>query len=236
MTANRAWIGCAIAGLATILVAIALAFIPNLVSCGPDHGLGPVMAFELARTPTDFALLFGEEPCRGALVEAMLTMLWIDALAFIPAYTALLVFALIALRGNGPKLAAAGIVAAVAGALFDEFEGVVSFAILGDLSGALPADPAQIAWLIPAVRGKFALLALATMAIGWLLSRDGGRHRLSGLVVTAGSAIMLIGLASVELGGLLTLGGLIAWASLFAVAVWRVVRERSDREESFERD
>lgn len=224
MSARGAWIGCAVAGLAAIACAVAFQTIPNLASCGPDHGLGPVMGFELARTPGDFAALFGGEPCRSALIEAMRTMLWIDALAFIPAYTALLVFALIALRGNGPKLAAAGIAAALAGALFDEFEGVVSFAILADLSGALPADPAQIAWLAPAVRGKFALLALATMAIGWLLSREGGWWRLSGIVVTTGAALMLVGLASIDLGGLLGLGGLIAWTWLLGVAVWRALR------------
>lgn len=224
MTHKRAWLACMIAGIAVIAIAIGFRMIPNLASCGPDGGLGPVMGFELATTPEAFGLLFGEEPCTSRMIAAMRSMLWLDALAFIPAYTALLVFALVALRGNGSKIAAAGIVAAVAGAVFDEIEGIHSFAILASLSAGGDADPDNIAWLAATVRGKFALLALASAAIGWLLSREGGWNRPSGLAITAGSAIMLIGLARVELGGLLTLGGLIAWMWLFGVAVWCALR------------
>ena len=226
MTPSLAWRTTALAGLAVIACLVVFRLIPNLASCGPDQGLGPVMAFELAARPADFAALFGADPCRGPLIAAMRRMLWIDALAFIPAYSALLVFPLVALRGNGPKLAAAAIAAIIAAALFDEFEGVQSFAILANLSANAPADPASIALLIPAVRAKFALLALATMAIGWLLAREGGWARLSGLVVTAGAALMIAGLAGNAWAGLLTLGGLVAWTWLFVLAFWRAWRIR----------
>ena len=96
----------------------------GLIACGPaPGGLGPIIGFELARTPAQVAALFGADPCRSTLVAAQYTGLWLDGLGFIPSYTAFLILAAItASRGRMRRAIVAMLV--VAG-LSDEVEGFV---------------------------------------------------------------------------------------------------------------
>lgn len=221
------WATCLGAGIATLIVAIGFGFIPDIGGCGPVGDAGAIIAFEIVRTPADVAALFGAEPCRTPFVEAMRLSLWIDALVFIPAYTLFLCAGLMALRQHGPKLALGGVICALLAAVFDELEGVQLFTILANL----PGEQATIDWLIPYVRGKFALLALVALFLGWLMARRGGWMRWTGLLVTIGGAVTMFGLSDDSRAGLLGLGGALAWIPLLiaaAIIVWRGRRAALD--------
>lgn len=220
MSVRRAWIVCLLAGLVVLAMAAGFGSLPGFERCTAPDPPGPIIAFEMVTSPQDVAAIFGEGEDRAACAEAMRTSLLIDAFVFIPAYAIFLIFALIALRERGTRIAVAGIAAVTGAALLDEIEGIALFAILAELPGGME----EIGWLIPAVRGKFALLALAAMAIGWLLSRSGRITRVAGLVVTAGGALTIVGLAGGDWARLLTLGATISWVCLLLIALaasWR---------------
>ena len=129
-----------------------------------------------------------------------------------------------AMRERGPALALSGVVCALVAAIFDELEGVQLFSIIAHM----PGEQVMIDWLIPYVRGKFALLALVVLAIGWLMARSGGWMRLAGLIVTIGGAVTMIGLSDNSRAGLLGLGSAISWLMLIVIAcimVWRRIRK-----------
>ena len=132
------------------------------------------MAFELARSPTEVATIFGSGACRATLMAAQVKGLWLDGLAFIPSYTAFLVLAALALRRQAPRLALAAIAAVLTAGLLDEIESGLLYGILRDL----PGSPTLIALLYGEVRAKFALLALGGLLIGWLFVV----HRRPGMV------------------------------------------------------
>lgn len=221
MTGARLWIACALIGVVTIAISIGFGMIPNIAGCGDVGRAGSIIAFELVRTPADVAALFGQPPCTGPFVEAMRLATWIDALAFIPAYSAFLITGLLALRPNGRIVSLAGIAAILLAALFDEIEGVQLFRIMADLPGRQPV----IDLLIPLVRGKFALLGLGALAIGWLLAKPGGVGRITGLLVTIGGALTMVGLYGDDNARFLTLGSAISWLTLLGVAGVRSFRE-----------
>ncbi len=226
MSRTRAWwLACTIAGIVTIATSIYFGQIANLAIPDSPGGAGSIIAFEIVRTPADVAALFDSAPDTGLFVAAMRHATWVDALVFIPAYTLFVCAALMAMRPRGSKIAAAGIVAMLLAALFDELEGVQLFAIMD----ALPGTQATIDWLIPLVRAKFALLGVAAMTIGWLLARTGGWWRLAGLVVTIGGAVTMIGLSSDARAGYLGLGGALSWLTLLGVAMASLWFERGDR-------
>lgn len=124
-TAERSWWWrCAGAGLIVMAISIYFGLISNIEGCATDleaGNLGSIIAFELVRMPADVAALFGTPPCTGPFVAAMRHATWVDSLIFIPAYSAFLICALLALRGYGGSLASIGI-AAVAATMFDQLE------------------------------------------------------------------------------------------------------------------
>lgn len=157
-----AWRWCLAAGCAVIACAWGFGNIPGLTACGPTGGLGPVIAFELARSPTEAAAIFGVEPCRAALIPAQRLGLLLDALGFIPAYTAFLCLAAWAARRDFARPVVAAL--AIAG-LLDEIEGGLLFLILRDFPGGQPSFE-MLFWV---VRAKFLLLGLGTLAIALLV-------------------------------------------------------------------
>ena len=159
MNRTAAWRWCLAAGLIALGCTIGFGLIPGLHACGPTGGLAPILAFELARTPADVATLFGAEPCRSALVTAQRTGLWLDALGFIPSYTA---FLCLAAWAADRRAAWVDIVMLLIAGVADQIEGVQLFHILR----TLPGDAATLAALFWAVRVKFALLAGVTLSLG----------------------------------------------------------------------
>jgi hypothetical protein len=175
--------------------------------------LGPILAFELARTPGDVAALFGSGACRATLVGAQNSGLWLDALGFIPSYTLFLVLAAIAAsRGWAQRAIVAMLL--IAG-LSDEIEGVLMWRIMGDL----PGTPAQLHGLWWAVHIKFGLLAIGTTLIGLaLLGKFKLWPMLFGLIVTVGGAAAIYGFWSLP-NQMMMAGFTYAWFAILVTAI-----------------
>jgi hypothetical protein len=211
LSGAAAWRWSLAAGVVMLLGGAAFARIPGLVACGDDGGHGAIIALELARTPADVAALFGTEPCRSAAIAAQRTALWIDALLFIPAYTAVLSLAAWAAnRRVAPPIVAALVIAGLA----DEIEGVLLGQVLAEPPGTQPLLDALF-WM---VRLKFLLLALATAMIGALLV-----VRLRwlpvgfGIVVAVAGVQALLGWWALPRPGMMS-GFTIGWLVLFVTA------------------
>jgi len=212
------WWRCAGAGLITMVIAFYFGEISNIEGCAPDasaDNLGSIIAFELVRSPSDVAALFGAEPCTANFLAAMRHATWVDALGFIPAYSAFLICGLIALRRYGGSLSGLGIAAVVAAAIFDQIEGFWLFSIMADL----PGTQGEINWLIPAVRAKFLLLGIGAIAIGVLLTRRKGLGFLFGPIIALGGLGGPALILADHYVGLTVLGSTISWLTLFIAAL-----------------
>ena len=227
MNERLAWRGCAVAGLAVAVAGGLFATIPDLALCGPASTADPVLALELAADPAMVAAMFGSEPCRGRLVAAQLQVLWIDAFALIPAYTAFLLFGFYALRRRIAGLATAGAASCLLAALLDEAEGVILLHVLGDLPGT-PGLLDPLYWI---VRAKFLLLGIAEVLLAILLLRDNWLGKLASVPTLAGAATGLGLLFTNPYNGAMLDAHLIAWAPLCAFAIVRgsggAARDRS---------
>ncbi len=206
------WRWCLAAGLIAFLCSWGFGRIPGLTACGGGSELGPILAFEFARTPAEVAALFGAEPCRSTLVAAQRTGLLLDALGFIPAYTAFLCCAAWAVgRGLRKPLIALLILAG----LLDQVEGVLLWRTLA----ALPGDQATLDALGWAVRGKFLALGLGTLGIALTLLTTGWRAVPIGfaLVIGTGAEVALADLFAGPSRWMMT-GFTTAWVALLACA------------------
>jgi hypothetical protein len=219
MTSRTAWRLCVLAGLIAFLCSWGFGHIPGLVACGPvPAGLSPIIGFELAKTPADVATLFGVDPCRSALVGAQWTGLWLDALGFIPSYTAFLILAAIAASGGRFRMVIVAML--VVAGLSDEIEGLV----MGGIIRTLPGTEAQLNQLYWAVHIKFGLLALGTTLIGLAVVRLGGLiPLLFGAVVWIGGIAAIYGFGELP-GPVMMRAFTIAWFGLLATAILAAVR------------
>lgn len=219
MSARAAWRGCVLAGLLVIACSIGFGHIPGLHSCGDARGLGPIIGFELAATPAQVARLFGAEPCRSALIAAQRTGLWLDALGFIPSYTAFLCFAAWASGRWRRFLVAAMLVAG----LCDEIEGLILAAILR----RLPGTPALLDALWWETHVKFVLLAGSTAWLGlagdWSLGRS-WLSRVTGIAIGVAGLLALQSLFTTPSAMMQELT--LAWATLLLVALLGAVWPR----------
>lgn len=218
MTPRGAWAGCAATGVVAFLCSWAFGQL-GLVACGPTGGLGPIIAFELVRSPAEVAALFGAPPCTAPFVVWQKAALALDGLGFIPFYTAFLILGAVAAGARGRIKIVVFTAIALAG-LSDEVEGY----ILGRILDGLPGTQRQVDALFWVVHIKFALLGLGTLAIGALLLRA---RRLSvvmpGVAIGGGALIALGGLARAPDPRMMT-GFAIAWIVLLLTAfigVWR---------------
>lgn len=184
------WRWAALAALGAVLCGVGFSMIPNINICGTAGD--PILAFEFVRSPFEVAALFPQS-CRAAAVEAQRTGLLFDGLVFIPVYSSFLILSLLALRREGASpLIPVAVAAVLVGALLDEFEGAQLWSILS----AMPGTDNMIALLMPAVRGKFLLLSIAVIAIGWLHLRVRNWRMVAGVLMIGGSAWSIFGLVS----------------------------------------
>lgn len=218
------WWRCAGAGLIVIGISVYFGMIPNIEGCAPDldaSNLGSIIAFELVRNPADVSALFGTAPCTDPFVSAMRHATWVDAILFIPAYSAFLICALFALRGYGRSLASVGIAAVAAAAIFDQIEGFWLFMIMD----GLPGTQGEINWLIPAVRAKFTLLGIGAICIGVLLTRHRGMGYVFGALVALGGVASMALIIRDEYVSVTVQGSAISWLALFVVAfLYAIIR------------
>lgn len=185
------WRWAALAALGVIACLVGFSNIPGIGSCGGSGD--PILAFEFVRSPAEVSALFPPS-CRAEAVAAQRNGLLLDGLAFIPIYSAFLILSLVAVRreGRGDKVAGVAIVAVIVAAVFDQFEGLQLWRILS----GFPGTDDMVTLLMSAVRGKFALLSLAVIVIGWLHLRVGGWRMASGAVMILASLWSLVGLVS----------------------------------------
>ncbi len=219
MTAGHAWRWCAAAGVAAFLCSWGFGQIPGMVACGPTNWLGPILAFEFVRSTADVAALFGDEPCRSALMAAQKHGLLLDALGFIPAYTAFLTLAVIATARGHPIRNLVIATLAIAG-LCDQVEGVLLSRILSNL----PGDSSLIDALWWPVHVKFALLAAGTAGIAiLLLARLRLPDAIAALGITIGACTAAAGLVDGP-SPVMMRGFTIAWVTILLCALvgsWR---------------
>ncbi|RED17293.1 hypothetical protein [Parasphingopyxis lamellibrachiae] len=212
------WWRCAGAGLVTLAISYYFGEIPNIEGCAVDAGeasIGSIIAFELVRSPSDVAALFGADPCTASFLAAMRHATWVDALGFIPAYSAFLICALIGLRRYGGSLSGIGVAAVAAAAVFDQIEGFWLFSIMD----GLPGSQGEINWLIPAVRAKFLLLGVGAIVIGVLLTRRKGLGFLFGPIIALGGMMTTALIADDRYIALTVQGSAVAWLTLFLAAL-----------------
>ncbi|MEZ5708532.1 MAG: hypothetical protein R3E02_03975 [Blastomonas sp.] len=213
-----------LAGIAMLAITIAFTRIEGLALCGPSD-LRDVLAFEFARGPDDIATIFGGEPCTSRLVAAFTRHTWLDILGYIPAFTLFQIFAALALRQQGSRLAGLVIGAAIIAGLCDQAEDQILLAIMA----ALPGTQSMTAWLFPFVITKFALLAINCILIGLLVWRRTGGWRIAGGIMMLGGAVGLAGTLARSLYGLLAAGIGPAWVALLIVALLSAFGTRPSR-------
>lgn len=220
MTRWPAWRWCALAGLATLAVSVLFGRVPGLVPCGSSGGAGAVIALELARSTADITALFGSEPCRSALVAAQRQALWLDMLAFIPAYCLFLLSAVAALRRASLGLALVAFNLFMIAGAFDFIEGLILFKLLGNL----PGDQRAFTGLFWTVRPKFALLALGEILLALMLWRGALAAKVAAGVMGAGGVVALVYLLRAPHDPAMMKGHSVAWGALLVAALIGSVR------------
>lgn len=220
MTRWSAWRWCALAGLATLIISVMFGRVPGLVPCGDVGPTGAVIALELVRTAADVNTLFGGEPCRSTLIAAQRQALWLDMLAFIPAYCAFLLGAVAALRRASLGLALVAFNLFMIAGAFDFIEGLILFKLLGNL----PGDERTFTGLFWTVRPKFACLALGEILLALMLWRGALAAKIAAGVIGAGGVVALIYLLRAPHDPAMMKGHAVAWGALLVVAVIGALR------------
>ncbi len=219
MTRAAAWRWCLAAGVAAFIGSWMLGRVPGLVACGSTNGMGPILAFELVRSPADVTALFGTDPCRATFAAAQRTGAMIDMLLFVPAYTAFLVLAAISVGLQRGWVVLVAVILILAG-LLDEVEGLMMLGLLANLPGTQPAIDA----LSLTVHGKFVLLTAGTIGVGALLVDTRRIAAVAGgLVVLVGGGMAAVGLATLP-NAMMMDGFTIAWFAVLFVALAGAVR------------
>lgn len=207
-------------GLVAMAISVGFGQIPGIHACSASGDA--ILNFEFVKTPAEVAALFPDH-CRIEHVAAQRHGLWLDSLGFIPAYSAFLILSLVGLRTEGTgiarSIAGTGIVLTLIAALCDQFEGIQLFRILD----SLPGTQSMIDLLMPAVRAKFGLLALAIILIGWLHLQRPGWRKATGAIIAIGGLWSLTGLF-IDREWLLQ-GSAVAWLMLLVTNVILSIRK-----------
>lgn len=210
-----AWRWCALAGLATLIASILFGRIGGLTPCGPSGGAGAVIAFELARSAGDVLTLFGSEPCTSRLIAAQRSALWLDLLAFIPAYTIFLLSAVAALHRTNLGVAMFAFNLFLIAGVLDMLEGVILFKVLNEF----PGEARQFTGLFWIVRAKFAFLALGEVLLALMLWRGAIAAKIGAGAMAAGGVVALGYLLRDPYAPAMMKGHLVAWSALLGVAL-----------------
>lgn len=206
------------AGLLVLVLTVVSGIVARMVPCGGlPKTYAPILAFELARTPTDLVALFGAEPsaCRDVLITTAHRATIGDYALYMPAYGLFLLAWFVALRARRPSLARAGIALAVIALVGDALENVCLFGILAQPVSESPA----LAWLPWATNVKWVALG----AIGVLVAIAVGSRGVAGKIGARFALIAPLGVvASIVspplFGPLLALAVAVSWVVMLVVA------------------
>lgn len=207
------WRWAALAGLGVLAIATGFGMIPGIKACGlPGE---PILEFEFVRSTADVLSRFPDH-CRDIHLEAQENGLWLDALGFIPTYSAFLILTLIGLKREGgvaARFAGLAILLVLVAACSDQFEGAQLFSILGNF----PGTQEIIDRLTPAVYLKFALLAVATFAVGAFHLYQESWRKMAGALIAFASLGSLYGLFFDR--GTMGLANLIGWTAILVANI-----------------
>lgn len=181
-----------------------------------------MIALELVRTTQDVLALFGAEPCTSRLIAAQRQALWLDMLAFIPAYTLFLLSATVALYRSGLGMALLAFNLFMFAGALDEIEGLVLFKLLDEL----PGNQRLFDGLFWTVRPKFALLGLGEMLLAAMLWRGALFDKIAAGAMLAGGLASLRYLAIAPHDPAMMTAHIVAWAALLVVALVRAFAPR----------
>ncbi len=223
---NRVWaILTVVAGLAMLASTVASGTLGEVAALGDCAVDGFIIRYELARDAADLAHVFGAagDACRPLRVDAMDALNRIDLFWFVPGYVLFLVCGgfFLASATRLPVAIAAGALAVIAGVL-DVFETLGLLAASPDHA----PDAAQMTTIYWLATGKFVLLVLNALALGWLVlsKRSIARWIAAGLLFLPvfGVAAMYVDLQFISAQTLsFTLGWLGVLALAIASLVWR---------------
>lgn len=208
MNIKGAWAACLVAGLAVLLLSVAILPMFPKEMATPNGVDAPVIAFEFARTQADVIAVFGEasDPLRSGRIASMdQGNRWDFAyMAFYSAFIALFFYSVYLKNRQSIWLvfAAVGILAGVA----DAIENIILFAITADLDAAN-----GLQWLAYPVHVKFLSLYVCVFGVGYFL-KDNSRK------LVRVFALLLQMLAPIAV--VLTASGLASAATLIITLAW----------------
>lgn len=215
MTAERVWGRAVFAlGVATLLLFVAFAMLPQMRAAAACLPSGAVVQFEFAASLDDLIAIFGPAggACRPLAVAAMDATNTLDVWAFIPIYTLFCVAAAVFVARGAPRLLAIAAIAAALGAGAADY--VETLALLRitqtlDAPGDLLVQSQAGAW------SKFALLAAHAFFCAGVCLNDSRRRPVTGLLLL----LPALGTAAAWLdhyrfAGLMSLSFGLAWLAL----------------------
>jgi hypothetical protein len=209
------WRWAALAAVLTVATGLSFGLVPASDACRAVAA-HPWAEFQQVRSVEAARRLI--EAC-GA--DRLRRGMWIDALAFIPAYSAFLLTVLWAARPTQDK-ALWVIVLLGVGVIADQIEGVRLLALIDAQGGTAPLVVAANR----ATMAKELFLALATGAVGWAVCTLGGWRRSAGALVMAGAALVIVALVAHFPTAPVMLA---AWLTLAVVAIMSAVRGQAGR-------
>jgi len=181
--------------------------------------MSALTAFELARNVDDLQRIFGlaGEACRAPITAQLDHANVIDAVAYIPAYTAFYALVLFGLGRQDGLIGWAGVAIALACAVADWIENAAMF----QLSAAPDELSGWLLVLMISTNLKWVGLAVATTLGGVMLWRRGGLGWLGFLACAVPLPVSLWALAAPDAAGRWLVPGMaVASVMLLAVAVW----------------
>jgi hypothetical protein len=184
-----------------------------------DLPMSALTAFELVRSLDDLQRIFGMpgDACRAPIVAQLDHANLIDAVAYIPAYTAFYALVLFGLGRRDKMLGWTGVAIALGCAVADWIENAAMF----QLSAAPDTLSIWLTVLMISTNVKWIGLAVATTLGGVMLLRPGGLGWLGFVACAVPLPVSLWALVAPDAAGRWLVPGMaVASVMLLAVAVW----------------
>lgn len=214
-----------LAGLVALAITLAFAQLPAVTSAGDCVASGDVIAFELATTQAELTRIFHPlgDPCRPPALAAMDQVNTLDVFAYIPAYTAFAILAVLFLTGDIRRpLPLAAIAVAVLALAADYVETTALLTITKDVEAglALTGRASTAAWI------KFGALAGHAALLAAICFTGQPRRRVLGGLLLLPLPAFLVMVADPTRHGLLSLALFASWTPLMLMALWEALRPR----------
>jgi hypothetical protein len=226
---TRRWaIATAAFGVATLILFVGFALLPQVTAAGECLAAGAVIEFELARTGAELLAIFDApgSACRALAVTAMDAVNTLDVWAFIPAYSLFCISAALFLSDGAlwRPLAFAAVASAALAAAADYLETTTLLAITSNIErrGALAPFSAFAAW------AKFALLAAHALFCAGLTYVSAQRRTILGvLLILPTFGVLALAIDHTRYAMVLNVMFALAWFALLVVAMRDAARRIS---------